>query len=198
MKGPGRRKVLAVGCVAGLALLVLLVAGGTRASARPSSLSHPATHSASHSESQGDGGTAALQSPSVHACEAAGKPNCNPNPGAIQTLTAGNPLAQPPSAHLHYLTEAQAIALARGQNSTAPVAARLMTLHEFEDTIYAGTKGVAVLNHDRMKWIVTVHADVMTDGSPGFAPPLKHVYSVVIDAETGIGDGGCIGCAWVK
>jgi hypothetical protein len=42
---------------------------------------------------------------------------------------------------------------------------------------------MGVQNPDRKVWVVTVHADAWTRGSPVRPPQLVHVYSVVIDAE---------------
>jgi hypothetical protein len=54
------------------------------------------------------------------------------------------------------------------------------------------------VNHERMLWVVTVHAPMATDGSPGMMPQVKSVYSVAYDAATGQWTDMCIGCAWLS
>ena len=53
------------------------------------------------------------------------------------------------------------------------------------------------LDTSRLEWVITVHAPMATDGSPGTPMEIKRVYSVALDAETGQWTDGCIGCAWL-
>jgi hypothetical protein len=50
----------------------------------------------------------------------------------------------------------------------------------------------------RPVWVVTVLADVTTDGGPAAAPQVKHAYSAVVDAGSGQITDDCIGCAWLS
>lgn len=48
-----------------------------------------------------------------------------------------------------------------------------------------GPVSESITAHSRYVWVVTVHADILTDGSLLAPPVLKHVYTVVINATTG-------------
>jgi hypothetical protein len=50
----------------------------------------------------------------------------------------------------------------------------------------------------RMVWVITVHADMATSGSPAGAPKIFPVYSIAMDAETGQWTDYCVGCDWLK
>jgi hypothetical protein len=95
---------------------------------------------------------------------------------------ADNPTLEPPSADPHYLSETEAIAMARGSHTDAPVIARLMTPAEAA-SLAPRLVAMGVKNPDRKVWIVTVHADAWTRGSAERPAQLVHVYSMVIDAE---------------
>ena len=135
----------------------------------------------------------------VHACIAQGKVNCNPDPGVYATMVAANPPLQPPSANPTYITEQQAVSEARGQGTppapdTVAAFARPMTRPEYERL----DGDLTNFNPQRMVWVVTVHADMLTDGSPLVKPQVKHVYTIALDAETGIETDACIGCDLIK
>ncbi len=122
--------------------------------------------------------------PHFEACKQQGGLHCNPDPSVYATFVAGNPLAQPPSATPHYISEAQAIAAARGSHTNADARARLMTRAELE--ALAPALGVNNMPDPRRKiWVVTVDGDVWTRGDAAHKPHIVHVYTVVLDAETG-------------
>jgi len=140
--------------------------------------------------------------PQIHTCIAA-REVCNP--AAEATFVASNPLAQPPSANPAYISRQAAEMRARAASRTALTAAApaavvaysaLMSRSAFE-SIYPGSKN-ATINPERKVWVITVHAPMATDGSPGQAPQIKDVYSFAIDAETGHWTDGCIGCALLQ
>lgn len=78
--------------------------------------------------------------------------------------------------------------------ASAPTFSRFMTVAQFEQTYDESVTGLA---GPHQVWVVTVHAPVTDDGGPA-APPEQHdVYSIVIDATTGLGVTDCAGCDWV-
>jgi hypothetical protein len=91
------------------------------------------------------------------------------------------------------LSEGAAIARARGGRVAAPASALMMrygdiggSARDFEDN--------AVVNPDRPAWIITVHGDAQPTTLMGTDPGTVHVYSMVIDAESGIVSDWCYGC----
>ena len=100
------------------------------------------------------------------------------------------PFARPPDPNAILLTQAEALAKARRGNADAPAHALLVP---YREVTAANTLGSNWTVHpDRMVWAVTVHADIMTRGSIATPSQLVHVYSLIIDAET----GGVPGFAW--
>jgi len=104
----------------------------------------------------------------------------------------GNPVAYPPSEHPQYISEEEAIAIALcGARRTRPadgppVYAHLMTRAEtgrFDPALGANNWGP---HPARKVWLVSIHDEVQTRGSPATPPTTVHGYSVVIDAETGM------------
>lgn len=53
-------------------------------------------------------------------------------------------------------------------------------------------------DESRPVWIVTVFADVSTDGGLAVKSQVKHVYSAVVDAGSGQITDDCIGCQWLS
>ena len=78
--------------------------------------------------------------------------------------------------------------------ASAPVAERLMSRSAYEHLDPAAGHNF-LPDPRRLVWVVTVHADMATSGSPAMAPHIEHQYTVVIDAETGWVTDSCIGCA---
>ena len=134
--------------------------------------------------------------PNIAACMAQGRVNCNPDPGVYATFVAKNPIAQPPSANPHYVSEADVLVRARGRNVAAPAAARMVNYGELA-RIDAGLGSSGVVHPDRKVWVVTVRGDIETPGSLREPPRTVHVYSLVIDGETGTVTDMCYGCAAV-
>ena len=56
----------------------------------------------------------------------------------------------------------------------------------------------AVIHPDRKVWVVTVHGDIMTPGSIVGPSTVVHVYSMIIDGETGMMSDWGYGCEAVK
>lgn len=90
--------------------------------------------------------------------------------------------------------ESDVLARARGNRVAAPAAARLVQ--------YSGVTGIGaalgsngVAHPDRRVWVVTVRGDIETPGSLREPPRTVHVYSIVIDGETGTVTDMCYGCA---
>jgi hypothetical protein len=148
--------------------------------------------SASHVLGAGGGGSqsqaAPLNDPAYVACERSGEPLCNS--AAWKTLFAGNPVAQPPSAHPRLISRSWAVALAlkvpddgNSQSAlpTSEVHARLMKLREYEKL--EGQGHDYVINPHRLLWVVTVHAPLTI--RVGFGTRTYNIYTLVIDAQTG-------------
>lgn len=118
-------------------------------------------------------------------------------PDVEQTAVARNPADGPPSTKPHYISEDQAVAIARdvarmGSSGPAPQSAKVIA------QLMAGTEAPehnGGANLERKVWVVTIHADMWTMGGPAAPAVLKHVYTVDIDAETGTVTDYCIGCA---
>ena len=91
---------------------------------------------------------------------------------------------RPPDPNAIRMTEAEALERARGRNTDAPAFALLVP---YRDAAAANPSlaASAQVHPDRLVWVVTVHADIMTRGGLATAPQLVHVYSLIIDAETG-------------
>jgi len=53
------------------------------------------------------------------------------------------------------------------------------------------------LVQDRQVWGVTEHTDVLTCGSPVRPRQLVHVYTVVMDGETGMVTSAWLGCDFI-
>lgn len=133
-----------------------------------------------------------LTNPTYVACVNSAQLVCNPE--AARTMVAGNPVAQPPSAHSRYISRSRAVAIALalaspGGPPNPEIHARMMTLPQFEALQRSGHD--TITNPRRLLWVVTVHApkDV---GS--LRPKIVDVYTAVIDAETGVSFEGCGGC----
>ena len=131
--------------------------------------------------------------PSVEACVARRGLNCNPDPRVYATFVAMNPEAHPPNANAPLMSEAEALARARGDNASAPARARLLRYGDVA-ALDSSLGANGIVHPDRKMWVVTVHGDITTMGSPRWKPAVVHVYSVVIDAETGIRTDMCFGC----
>lgn len=91
----------------------------------------------------------------------------------------------------------RAIAIARGGNVSAPAFARLVERKDV-GTLDRGLGENALVNPERMTWVVTVHADLMTRGAPAVAPVKVHWYTVAIDAATGQVTDMCYGCDTIQ
>jgi hypothetical protein len=135
--------------------------------------------------------------PQAAACMARGEVNCNPDPGVYATFVASNPIAHAPRANPHYITEADVLTRARGGNTGALAKAALVSYHAVSN-LQPGLGSNGVIHPERKVWVVTVHGDIETRGSLRSKPTVVHVYSLVIDAETGIVTDMCYGCEAVK
>ena len=139
--------------------------------------------------------------PTVQACMTRGTANCNPTPGVYATFVANNPLARPDRSGSQLLSDGEAIRLAGGASGSVSATARLVT-YRFVAQLDKGLGENGEVWPDRQVWVVTVHGNFPP--GPGFfpvlagAPPVLHVYSMVIDAETGIKTDVCFGCEAVK
>jgi hypothetical protein len=127
------------------------------------------------------------------------------NPAATEAIAATNPPYQPPSANPQSLSRAVVEAAARSGARTpltpeAPLSAvvysALMPRSQVA-ALFLGAASNPGLDQTRLEWVITVHAPMATDGSPGMGPEVKPVYSVALDAETGQWTDACIGCAWL-
>jgi hypothetical protein len=84
------------------------------------------------------------------------------------------------------MTESAAIADAvrgakGGSASPSAAVAQQMTMKDFEAAASVSPMGVAPTD---LVWVVTVHADAVTDGGPAAAPTTVHQYTVVYDAAS--------------
>jgi hypothetical protein len=104
---------------------------------------------------------------------------------------------QPPEPGVTPMTETLALVRARGERANAPASALLVPYRDAA-AANAALAANATVHPDRMVWVVTVDADVMTAGSFGVQPRLKHMYSVIIDSETGGVTDSCVGCEAVR
>ena len=126
------------------------------------------------------------------------------DPAAESVRRANNPEANPPGDSPVYETrEVIELGARRGAKTpltpeaaaTSPTYSALMSRQKFE--AISGENRNAAVDSRRAVWVVTVHAPMATDGSPGVPPEVKPVYSVAFDAETGQWTDACIGCAWL-
>jgi hypothetical protein len=141
-------------------------------------------------------------SPQYHACVQRREKYCGPNPYPYQTFVAESPWAQTPGPNPQYITEDQAKARARNglpvaERTTAPAYAEFMSYAQLQAIApYLAENGQVVTQ--REFWVVTVHADVRTNGGPMLAARTVHDFTVVLDAESGDMTDWCAGCAVVK
>jgi hypothetical protein len=145
----------------------------------------------------GQGPPSLAQNPTVQACMNRGEDFCNPTPGTRETFVAESWYSKPPNSNASHMTEAEALERARGNYAAAPAFAVLVPYRDVAaaDPALAAN---ATVNPDRMVWVVTVHADVRTQGPFGAPGQLRHAYSLVIDAENrGVTDF-CVGCEAVR
>ena len=147
------------------------------------------------------GGYTGPNDPNLQACQAA-RGDCNP--AALAIIKANNPPYQPPSVNPQYLSRAAVEEAARRGARTpltpeAPPSAIVYSVLMPRSQFLAFTHeaGNPNLDTSRLEWVITVHAPMATDGSPGTPMEIKPVYSVALDAETGQWTDGCIGCAWL-
>ncbi|MBV9278675.1 MAG: hypothetical protein JOZ41_01210, partial [Chloroflexi bacterium] len=104
----------------------------------------------------------------------------------------GNPTSYPPSEQPEYISEEDALAIALGGRQALddverpPAYARLMGRRETA-TLDPSLGAYNYSPHPARKvWVVCVHGEARTRGSPAWPPELVHGYSLVIDAETGM------------
>lgn len=147
------------------------------------------------------GALAAPQGPvdPKQACAVAGG-RCDPVAEAARV--AENVEAQAPTGIALSRTRVEQLARGLGKtpltpqvSDTAPTFSALMSRSAFEAV--SGEAHNYAVNPDRQVWVVTVHANMATDGSPGRAPQVFPVYSVAMDAETGQWTDYCVGCEWL-
>ncbi|MGE5102915.1 MAG: hypothetical protein ACM3SX_23255 [Deltaproteobacteria bacterium] len=124
------------------------------------------------------------------------------DPAAEAARAAENVEAQPPTGVTLSRSDVEARArrlaltpLTPEAPASAIVYSALMTRPAYEALAHEA-RNYAV-DVTRMVWVVTVHADMATDGTPGGAPKIFHVYSAAIDAETGQWTDYCVGCDWL-
>jgi hypothetical protein len=97
------------------------------------------------------------------------------------------------------MTQSEAISAAQkmgGAPSTAPVAARQMTLSEY--ATLANELPDPAIAPSRLVWVVTVHVPMWIRPLPGRPGTLKQVYTIVFDATSKQGIEMCIGCATIN
>lgn len=100
-------------------------------------------------------------------------------------------------------TRAVDLALQVAQSATTPAApansptwAQQMTYQEANASMSVGNGvGNLLVDPTTEVWVVTVHAPVVTDGSPAQAPQMKQSYTVILDAANGKMIDDCIGCS---
>src|SRR5579871_1998079 len=92
--------------------------------------------------------------------------------------------SRPPDPKATHQSEDEVLARARGGHADAPAFALLVPYREVA-AANAALAANATVHPDRMVWVVTVRADIATKGSIVSPPQPKHVYSLIIDAETG-------------
>src|SRR5436309_7105307 len=133
------------------------------------------------------GGYAGPNDPNLQACQAA-LADCNPAASAI--IKENNAPYQPPSLNPQYLSRAVVEEAARKGARTpltpeAPpssiVYSAIMPRSQF--LAFTHEAGNPNLDTSRLEWVITVHAPMATDGSPGTPMEIKPVYSVALDAE---------------
>jgi len=134
----------------------------------------------------------------LRSCQLSGQAVCNP--AAKAYFESISPWSHAPAVGAGTISRTQAMRAAltfaeTGQTGVAPIAsparAILTTRQELEKL--PGNPGVnASADPSRPVWVVTVHADVGIDNLLG--NHVVHVYTVVIDAETGWITDGCKGC----
>lgn len=137
--------------------------------------------------------------PTTTACARVGG-RCDP--AAEAARVAANREAQPPTGVV--LPRANVEALARGLAKTpltpdaaigATVYSALTSRPQFEALSHEAHN--YSVNADRAVWVVTVHAQMATSGTPAQPPTVFDVYSVALDAETGQWTDYCVGCEWL-
>jgi hypothetical protein len=140
--------------------------------------------------SQASGGV--QQATGVNGCPSA-FPWCNSDPSAIATAVATNPLKAGPSANASLMAQSIAVARARGGRASAPADSILMRYGDVAS--YASDfEANGVVNPDRPVWVVTVHGDAQAPSIGNQGPTSVHVYSMIIDAQSGIASDWCYGC----
>ena len=94
-------------------------------------------------------------------------------------------------------SEAIARALSGDPNATAssPVFAKEMSLNEYNRMSGETLTEPGIPSARVEVWAVTVHAPMLTDGSPASPGVVKNAYTVVFDTVTRWGLETCIGCA---
>jgi hypothetical protein len=138
-------------------------------------------------------GSTGINDPKLLACTRQ-KNVCNP---AATAEIRAVPWVSPLPAGASIMSQGAAESLTRaaaGAPGNAPTSSRLVT----------GAQAVAGFGIDRSTnvdesrpvWVVTVRADVLTDGGPAQAPVKKTSYSAIVDAGSGEITDDCIGCAW--
>ncbi len=135
-------------------------------------------------------GNCEAQVPGLAECMAEQRLDCNESAYAQRQASFG-----PAQAGAATMTEAQAVAavLALGRApANAPVVAREMTLSAYQQM--TGEQANPAISPDRLVWVVTVHAPMLTPGTPQHSGQLKQVYTVVFDAISSQGIEMCIGC----
>jgi hypothetical protein len=119
-----------------------------------------------------------------HDCFLSSRPTAWPTDVAEGPLASGATL----------LSRADAEAIAIGTNTpTSPTFSRMVTGSVANEQFRIGR--ASTWDESRPVWVVTVHALVYP--SAVVPEPPQHVYSVVLDAQTGQITDSCTGCAWL-
>lgn len=132
--------------------------------------------------------------PKLLACEHAQKV-CDPRASSWKVIMA-QPFSHPMRAGALVITPVRAVALARSMvraSPNAPVSGVMMT----------GAQAIALFKIDRGAnvdesrpvWVITIQMDIKPDSVTPM--PVRHYYSAIIDAGSGILTDDCIGCQWV-
>jgi hypothetical protein len=139
-------------------------------------------------------GYSGINDPSLNSCLAAQR-QCNPQAAAeLQNNPWSSPLPVGASVMSRLAVE-QFVRRTIGAASSAPAFSQYLT----------GAEAIQILDIQRNSnvdesrpiWIVTVNANIETDGSPASKPMLEQYYSAIVDAGSGQITDDCIGCRWL-
>jgi hypothetical protein len=121
------------------------------------------------------------------------------NEAAYAELRAQSGPLQPIRTGTDFMTREEAVQrsllVSPAATASSPVFAESMTLGEVAKRMHLDPAEFGPIDLNRMMWLVTVHAPVMTMGSPRRPPSLVAAFTVVYDAASHIGILTCYGCA---